>query len=100
MRRHTFVSLRLAALASLVAPTIAVAGPPFLTDDPEPTDTGHWEIYAPLLESEGSSAAFSGTVGAEINYGPVKDVQLTLGLPMAYTHDSRGLRWGAGDLSG
>ena len=28
-----------------VASTAAVAGPPFLTDDPQPTDTGHWEIY-------------------------------------------------------
>jgi len=25
--------------------TEAAAGPPFITDDPEPTDTGHWEIY-------------------------------------------------------
>lgn len=81
-----------------MAPAVAVAGPPFLTDDPEPTDMGHWEIYAPLLESEGSGADFSGTVGAEINYGPVKDMQLTLGLPVTYTHDSGGLRWGAGDL--
>ena len=24
----------------------AFAGPPYLTDDPVPTDTGHWEIYA------------------------------------------------------
>ena len=24
----------------------AMAGPPYITDDPVPTDTGHWEIYA------------------------------------------------------
>jgi Putative MetA-pathway of phenol degradation len=87
-----------AALAALIGPTAALAGPPFLTDDPEPTDTGHWEIYAPLFEAEGNGADFSGAVGAEINYGPVKDVQLTVGLPIAYTHDRSGYRWGAGDL--
>jgi hypothetical protein len=30
-----------AALLSLPA----LAGPPYITDDPEPTDTGHYEIY-------------------------------------------------------
>ena len=75
-----------------------MAGPPFLTDDPEPTDTGHWEIYAPLIESAGSGPNISGAVGAEFNYGPVKNVQLTLGLRAAYQHDSSGLRLGAGDL--
>lgn len=99
MRRHAFVFVRGAALALLVAPTLAVAGPPFLTDDPEPTDTGHWEIYAPLFESEGSGGDVSGTIGAEINYGPIKDVQLTVGLPVDFTHDQTGYRWGAGDLA-
>ncbi|HTX51339.1 MAG TPA: hypothetical protein VME40_18335 [Caulobacteraceae bacterium] len=27
-------------------PAAAVAGPPYVTDDAEPTDPGHWEIYA------------------------------------------------------
>ena len=34
-----------------------------------------------------------------INYGPVKDVQLTVGLPSAYTHDASGWTSGAGDLA-
>lgn len=85
-------------VAALLA-TAAQAGPPFLTDDPEPTETGHWEIYAPLFEAEGSGNDFQGSFGAEINYGPVKDVQLTLGLPLAYTHDATGWTSGAGDLA-
>ena len=68
--------------------TAAHAGPPFLTDDPEPTETGHWEIYAPLFEAEGSGNDFQGSFGAEINYGPVKDVHLTFGLPLTYTYDA------------
>ncbi len=84
--------------ALLVVPAAASAGPPFLTDDPEPTDVGHWELYAPLFEAEGSGADFAGSLGSEINYGAAPGVQLTLGLPAAYAHDARGWRWGAGDL--
>ncbi|MEO6387886.1 MAG: hypothetical protein ABIT16_09640 [Croceibacterium sp.] len=86
------------ALGAFLLPTAAFAGPPFLTDDPEPTEAGHWEIYAPLFEAEGRGKDFEGSLGAEINYGPVEDVQLTIGLPAAYTHDAAGWQWGAGDL--
>ncbi len=76
----------------------ALAGPPLLTDDPEPTDTGHWEIYAPLFEAEGRGGEFDGSFGAELNYGAAKDLQLTVGLPVAYEHGES--RWHAerGDL--
>jgi hypothetical protein len=37
-------------------PQSANAGPPFLTDNPEPTETGHWEIYAPYVESSRSGS--------------------------------------------
>ena len=47
------------AFAALLAPAAAWAGPPFMTDDPEPTETGHWEIYGPLVESEGRGFDFS-----------------------------------------
>lgn len=90
---------RLTPLLVLAAlPTAAVAGPPFLTDDPEPTETGHWEIYAPQLEWEGRNQDFAGSFGAELNYGVANDVQLTLGLPVAYSHDPAGWRSGADDL--
>ena len=35
-----------AAVAALAVPEAALAGPPFLTDDPEPTEAGHWGISA------------------------------------------------------
>lgn len=79
-------------------PQSARAGPPFLTDDPEPTEPGHWEIYAPRIEAEGQGANFAGTTGTELNYGAAPDIQLTLGLPVAYAHDAQGWRWGRGDL--
>ena len=89
----------LLAVVGMMAATPAWAGPPFLTDDPEPTDTGHWEIYAPLLEAEGNGANFEGATGVEINYGAARDVQITFELPAAYAHDSSGTDWGLGDVA-
>ena len=83
----------------LATPTRAWAGPPFLTDDPEPTETGHWEVYGPLIEGEGRGVDYAGSVGAEINYGPARNVQLTIGLPIAFAHDRTGMNWGAGDVA-
>ena len=64
--------------------TPAPAGPPYLTDDPDPTDTGHYEIYA---FSEGLFARrdYDGVAGLDLNYGPVPDVQLTATLPLDVT---------------
>jgi hypothetical protein len=85
-------------LIALLFPAAASAGPPFMTDDPEPTDTGHWEIYAPLYEASGRGDEFEGALGAEINFGAAKDIQLTVALPAAYIHDADGWHWGVGDL--
>lgn len=80
----------------LAAP--ALGGPPFLTDDPEPTERGHWEIYGPALEIEGRGGEYGGTGGVEINYGLAQDLQLTLGLPLAFAHEAAGSRSGIGDV--
>ena len=77
-------SARLTGLAAALVPGLAWAGPPFLTDDPEPTETSHWEIYAPAFDADGRGRDFEGTFGAEINYGAAKNLQLTFGLPGAY----------------
>jgi hypothetical protein len=87
-----------ASLALFLLPSAAFAGPPFLTDDPEPTDTGHWEIFAPIIEVDGRSEEFEGATAAEFNYGAAKDLQLTLGVPVAWSHDASGWRSGMGDV--
>lgn len=89
----------LLAAAALLAPAAAWAGPPFMTDDPEPTDTGHWEIYGPLVEGEGRGIDYEGSTGVELNYGAAPNLQITVGLPMAFAHDSVGMRWGRGDIA-
>ncbi|MBV8908188.1 MAG: hypothetical protein JOZ20_04235 [Sphingomonas sp.] len=90
---RSFVAL---ALASAAAP--ASAGPPYLTDDPVPTDTGHWEIYA-FGAGEGRASTFDGDAGTDLNYGPVEGVQLTATLPLSFSHEPAvGWRTGTGDV--
>lgn len=92
---------RLAPGLALLCISAAVsAGPPFLTDDPEPTDTGRWEIYAPLFEADGNvdDKDIDGAIGAEINYGAAPNLQLTLGIPVAFARDAHGRHLGAGDI--
>jgi Putative MetA-pathway of phenol degradation len=69
--------------ALFAAPTLA--GPPYETDDPQPTERGHWEIYA-FGAREGAAGDFGGAYGFDLNYGPVDNVQLTATLPMAYAN--------------
>lgn len=61
----------------------ALAGPPYVTDDPQPTDRGHWEIYtfATAAHTPGDTA---GEAGIDLNYGAAKDLQLTAVLPAAF----------------
>ena len=35
-----------------LVPFSALAGPPFLTDDPEPVEYEHWEIYVASISQE------------------------------------------------
>ncbi len=71
----------------LVSP--AFAGPPYVTDDPEPTDFGHYEIYA----FAGGTSARDGSGGAggiDFNYGAAPDLQLTAVLPLAWDSPNAG----------
>lgn len=90
---------RVAATAlALAFAGAAQAGPPFLTDDPEPTETGHWEIYGPALDAAGKGRDYDGAFGVELNYGAAPDIQVTVGLPVSFAHDRDGLETGRGDL--
>lgn len=61
----------------------AHAGPPYFSDDPEPTDYGHYEVYS---YTNGTTArdASVGEAGIDFNYGAAPDLQLTLVVPVAY----------------
>jgi hypothetical protein len=89
---------RVAALALAGAAAPALAGPPYLTDDPIPTDTGHWELYA-FTAGEGHGSTLDGDAGFDLNYGPVEGVQLTATLPLSFSHAPvEGWKSGTGDV--
>src|SRR5690348_14235067 len=81
IRRFAF-GLTIAIGPACVHP--AQAGPPYVSDDPEPTDYQHYEIY---LFTTGSNAAdgTNGESGIDFNYGALPDLQLTAVIPMAYS---------------
>jgi hypothetical protein len=88
------------ALAALLAPAAALAGPPYLTDDPQPTDTGHWEVYDYVLGVK-SPDGLDGETGLDINYGAAKNLQLTAVVPLGYSargYSLDGLDVGTGTL--
>lgn len=71
----------IAAGLCLAAP--ASAGPPYLSDDPEPTDYQHFEIYA-FGAGNRTDAGTAGATGIDFNYGGAPNLQLTAVLPLEY----------------
>jgi hypothetical protein len=72
----------LPVLLALLVP-VGRAGPPYVSDDPQPTDYRHFEIYA-FTEGVRTDEATSGASGIDFNYGAGPDLQLTLVAPLPY----------------
>lgn len=76
--------LGFAAAVALLGPAqIALAGPPYQADDPQPTDYGHFEIYSFNKGASGRSGS-SGASGIDFNYGAAPNLQLTAVLPVGF----------------
>ncbi len=74
-------------LSALSSP--ALGGPPYVTDDPAPTDYKHFEIYlfnAGTAERGGIAVAS----GLDFNYGAAPDLQLTAVVPVSFNNPSGG----------
>jgi len=76
----------LAICAGLAFP--AHAGPPFITDDPEPTEPGHWEIYN-FVSGAHVPGTTAGAAGLDLNYGAADDLQLTAVIPTAFQSEGQ-----------
>ena len=74
------------------------AGPPFITDDPEPVEYRHWEIYV-ASQLEQDKAGWSGTSPHfEVNYGALPNLQLHLIAPVSFSAAAHGAtNFGYGD---
>ncbi len=92
-------SWAIALVGGLALATSAAAGPPYLTDDPQPTERGHWEIYN-FVSATRSSDGLDGEAGLDLNYGGAKDLQLTAVLPLGFDNprgfSTHGLKGGGG----
>lgn len=86
--------LRLLALTFAIFATPALAGPPYVTDDPIPPEVGEFEIYTFAAGTHGRDGT-EGEAAFDINYGLAKDVQFTVGLPLEF-EDADGARADAG----
>jgi hypothetical protein len=88
----------ISCFAFVLAPVAAFAGPPFKTDDPEPVEYKHWEVY---LASQGSFDRDTRSLTAphvEINYGVFPNVQLHLLAPLEYVKpEGQPAHYGYGD---
>lgn len=85
------------ALASWLTAAPAQAGPPFVTDDPEPPSPGGWEINVPFILERTPGETEMDVPLFDLNYG-LPNVQLKLEFPVEVVHeDSKGTAAGAGD---
>jgi len=71
------------------------AGPPFLTDDPEPVDWNHWEFYVFGQGDEASPYRAVSGPAVEMNYGVLPNTQLHLIAPLA-NFSPAGSGWASG----
>lgn len=88
----------LGLIAAIVA-TPAHAGPPYVTDDPEPVDYQHWEVYV-ASQTQHAPDDFAGTAPhVEVNYGVIPNVQLHLIVPNAFDSlEGEPRNYGLGDI--
>ncbi|HVY49532.1 MAG TPA: hypothetical protein VHB21_26750 [Minicystis sp.] len=93
------IAASIAAAASLVARG-ASAGPPYVTDDPEPVEYKHWEVYLASIGEKDEGEGWSGFAPhVEVNYGAVPGLQLHAIVPLAYSAPDKGASaYGPGDV--
>src|SRR6266513_5121544 len=85
-------------LGLLLAIGLVQAGPPFVTDDPEPPPPGGWEINVPFVLERTPGTIEMDAPLFDFNYG-LPDVQLKLEFPIKIVHEDRdGSAAGPGDL--
>jgi hypothetical protein len=86
------------AAAFLLGPAIGYAGPPYLTDDPEPVAYGHWEAYLATQHFIARGFATGAAPLTDINYGALPGLQLHFMGQLTYARPSGGpISYGVGD---
>ncbi|MEO6995569.1 MAG: hypothetical protein ABI273_18335 [Lacunisphaera sp.] len=79
MKRNALLLLSFLGVVTLVH-----AGPPFVTDDPEPVEFQHWEVYIGSQYEHGSDGGSGTLPQVEVNYGVAPNLQLHVIAPVAF----------------
>ncbi len=88
----------LAVGIALLPQKAALAGPPFLTDDPETGEYQHYEIDMFAAGGRVRGETSGNAPAAEIDYGALPDVQLQVITSMAYDQtNGNNFHYGYGD---
>lgn len=99
MKMRKLTKIMVLVLCASGAVRWASAGPPFVTDDPEPVPYQHWEVYL-ASQTAHDTAGWAGTAPhVEVNYGAWSNLQLHLIAPLAFAgpaHENSHL--GLGDV--
>jgi hypothetical protein len=97
LSRHVYASVLFASLL-LFAPA-ATAGPPYVTDDPEPVHFRNWELYLAGTRTADGRDRSGDAPHFEANYGAAEGVQLHLIVPLAFSRPQGGTTtFGLGDI--
>jgi Putative MetA-pathway of phenol degradation len=92
------IRCRVLGIWLLLATDFSRAGPPFVTDDPEPPSPGGWEINVPFILERTQGETEMETPLFDLNYG-LPNIQLKLEIPIEVIRDdSSGTVAGIGDL--
>jgi hypothetical protein len=82
----------------LLCKSFVYAGPPYDTDDPQPVDFHHWELYCSTIGLRNSVITMGTLPHIEINYGALPNVQLHIISPLVFNTVNEGkTTYGYGD---
>lgn len=73
---RTLRILIISAFINLLTINSVWAGPPFITDDPEPIESQHWEVNYAASKSWRQGERSAAIPSVDINYGALPNVQL------------------------
>jgi hypothetical protein len=96
MSALTIRKLLLLFLCAFSFSSAAHAGPPFLTDDPQPLEFRHYEAYVFGTTDHTSGSTFAAVPAFEFNAGAAPNLHLHLVVPLAYLNPDGS--YGVGDV--
>jgi hypothetical protein len=86
------------AFVGSTSSALAAGGPPFITDDPEPVEFQHYEVYIASESFHQFGTSFGTMPHLEVNYGVVPNLQMHVIAPMEYyTAPGQPFNYGYGD---